>query len=267
MSTDLHEVLARGTVAGSPEPDVGTIWRAGRRRRLRRHIAISLVAVVAVCGLAVGVVSSVATDQGPSPHVAVAPPALTTYHDAKNGLSISYPSSWQVAPTTLTPVLFDPIVPLALGTYPLQPQQGGCDIVPQRALDALGPTDAFIAVYLYRLTASFDSQLPRPAHFTPEDFPPQQIQCTENVQGTVGSFNFLDHGRKSASWSPSAATRLPNAGPRSTRSSTRSSSNPRPARNGARACAAPGCDQNPRSAIGLSKGYTLIVCSAGNSRS
>jgi hypothetical protein len=46
------------------------------------------------------------------------------------------------------------------------------------------------------LTASFDSQLPRPAHFTPEDFPPQQIQCTENVQGTVGSFNFLDHGRK-----------------------------------------------------------------------
>ena len=196
MSTDLHEVLARGTVAGSQEPDVGTIWRAGRRRRLRRHIAISLVAVVAVCGLAVGVVSSVATDQGRSPHVAVAPPASTTYHDAKNGLSISYPSSWQVAPTTLTPVLFDPIVPLALGTYPLQPQQGGCDIVPQRALDALGPTDAFIAVYLYRLTASFDSQLPRPDHFTPEDFPPQQIQCTENVRGTVGSFNFLDHGRK-----------------------------------------------------------------------
>ena len=150
-------------------------------------------------GVTAGVLASVTGGDGTgSTQVVVAPDDWTTIRDTAHGLSIEIPASWQAAPSTLTPVLSDPIVPLAVGTYPLaDPQRmGECDIVPQRALDALGPTDAFIAVYLYRGVATFGSTLPRPARFTPDLFPSGSIQCTEHVRGTVSSLGFLDHGRK-----------------------------------------------------------------------
>ena len=90
-----------------------------------------------------------------------------------------------------------PKVPIAVGTYPLEPERSGdCDIVPERALDALGPTDAFIAVYLSLGSNSFSSTLERPAHFSPEVVPESMIQCTKSVQGTVRSVDFVDHGAK-----------------------------------------------------------------------
>ncbi len=97
----------------------------------------------------------------------------------------------------MTPALGDPTVRLAVGTYALEPQrQGDCDIVPERALNALGPTDAFIAVYLTRGFASFGSTTPRPEHFAPDMFH-AGFQCSQNmVNGTAGSFHFLDHDKK-----------------------------------------------------------------------
>ncbi len=200
MSTDLHEVLARGAARPTHAPDVATIWEGGRRRRARRNLASGVAALVIAGGVTAGVLTAVTGDNSGtgSTHVAVAPDDTRTIRDAAHGLSIEIPPSWQAAPSTLTPVLSDPIVPLAVGTYPLDdPQQmGECDIVPQRALDALGTADAFIAVYLYQGPATFGSTLERPAHFTPDLFTPGSIQCTENVKGTVSSLGFLDHGRK-----------------------------------------------------------------------
>ena len=120
-----------------------------------------------------------------------------TYWDDSHGSSISVPPSWQAAASTLTPALGDPTVRLAVGTYALEPQrQGDCDIVPERALSALGPTDAFIAVYLTRGFASFGSTTPRPQHFAPDMFR-AGFQCSQSmVNGAAGSFHFLDHDKK-----------------------------------------------------------------------
>ena len=137
------------------------------------------------------------SDRGPSV-AASAKPEWTTVTDAAHGLSISYPPSWQAAPSSLTPVLVDPVVPIALGTYPLDDPQvlGECDIVPQRALEAMGPTDAFIAVYVFQgIGATFSPSTDRPEHFGPDSPWNRNIQCTENVAGFVGDLSFDDHGR------------------------------------------------------------------------
>jgi streptogramin lyase len=125
------------------------------------------------------------------------PAGWSTARDLADGLSISYPRPWRPAASTLTPVLVDPKVPIALGTYPLQPQRlGECDIVPQRALEALGPRDAFVAIYVYDGMATGDFSARRPARFGP-GLPWLQghIQCTQNVHGHIASLNFTDQGR------------------------------------------------------------------------
>jgi hypothetical protein len=115
------------------------------------------------------------------------------------GLSIAYPPSWRAAPSTLTPVLADPIVPLAVGTAAMVPQKlGECDIVPQHAVEAVGPTDALIAVYLYQRMASWSSDLERPQRFG-SDLPWRTgpVQCTDgNTDVTVRTLNFHDGAKR-----------------------------------------------------------------------
>ena len=179
------------------------------RRRLSRVAVAAFVAIVVAIG---GVIVLTRDDGGRSNRPSVAaPPAeeWSTVTDHAHGISISYPPSWQAAPSTLTPVLVDPIVPIAVATYPLDNPQvlGECDIVPQRALEAMGPTDAFIAVYLFLgKGATYTPSSNRPAHFGP-DLPwtggslPERasgngVQCTENVPGFVGQLSFEDHGQQ-----------------------------------------------------------------------
>jgi hypothetical protein len=118
-----------------------------------------------------------------------------TTRDDAHGLSISYPPSWHAAPSTLTPVLADPITPLAVGTAAMVPQQlGECDIVPQRAVEAVGPTDALVVVYLYQGMASWSAKLERPLAFGPElPWSTGLIQCTDgNPKATVSTLAFTD---------------------------------------------------------------------------
>jgi hypothetical protein len=127
-----------------------------------------------------------------------APREWSTLRDPLHGVSIAYPRSWRPARSTLTPVLVDPTVPLALGTYPLEPQRlGECDIVPQRALEALGPRDAFLAIYVFDGLATGDFSARRPARFGPQlPWFDHGSQCTEHVPGRVGSITFTDHGHR-----------------------------------------------------------------------
>ena len=122
-------------------------------------------------------------------------PDWSTARDDAHGLSISYPPSWRAAPSTLTPVLADPIVPLAVGTAEMVPQQlGECDIVPQKAVEAVGRADALVAVYLYQGMASWSSNLERPPRFD-ADLPWRTgpVQCTDRNTGvTVRTLNFHD---------------------------------------------------------------------------
>ena len=113
--------------------------------------------------------------------------------DNARRLEISYPPSWHAAPSTLTPVLADPVVPLAVGTAAMVPQKlGECDIVPQHAVEAVGPTDALVLVYVYQGTASWTSQMERPISFGPElPWRTGPVQCTEgNDHVTVRSLAF-----------------------------------------------------------------------------
>jgi hypothetical protein len=191
------------TVLDNVEP----IAASPRRRRSRVAVGSLVATVVAVSG----VIVLARNDGGGSPHQprVAAPPSQewSTVTDHAHGLSLSYPRSWQTAPSTLTPVLVDPVTPIAVATYPLDNPQllGECDIVPQRALEEMGPRDAFIAVYVFQGLATFGSTAGRPEPFGPDlawnggALPHRAsgagIQCTENVPGFVGDLSFDDHGK------------------------------------------------------------------------
>jgi hypothetical protein len=115
-----------------------------------------------------------------------------TYRDYEHGLAISYPPSWQPARSTVAPVLVDPVIPLALGTYDFPTE--GCGAVPGPALHALGRRDAFIAVYVFRGGASWDATVSeRPARFGPElPWGEGPVKCADDVGGTIRTLNFPD---------------------------------------------------------------------------
>jgi hypothetical protein len=117
-----------------------------------------------------------------------------TDRDHETGLTISYPPAWQPANGTVAPLLVDPVIPLALGTYEFPTE--GCGMGPGPALKALGPKDAFIAVYVFRGAATWAPMLPeRPSQFGP-DLPwsigPGKCLDQDDVQGTIRTLMFQD---------------------------------------------------------------------------
>jgi hypothetical protein len=117
-----------------------------------------------------------------------------TYDDYEHGLSISYPPAWQPARSKVAPALVDPVIPLALGTYAFP--TAGCGAVPGPALKAMGPKDAFIAVYVFGGMSTWGANVPtRPERFGP-DLPWSEgpFKCTKNVRAHVRSLNFPDNG-------------------------------------------------------------------------
>jgi hypothetical protein len=117
-----------------------------------------------------------------------------TYHEYQHGLSISYPPSWQPARSKVAPVLLDPVIPVALGTYDFPTE--GCGAVPGPALDALGRKDAFIAVYVFRGDASWGPTVSeRPARFGPDlPWSAGPGKCADDIRGTIRSLSFPDRG-------------------------------------------------------------------------
>jgi hypothetical protein len=117
-----------------------------------------------------------------------------TYHEFEHGLSISYPPSWQPARSKVALSLVDPVIPVALGTYEFPTV--GCGAVPGPALDALGPKDAFIAVYVFGGGASWGpSVAERPARFGPAlPWSAGPGKCADDVRGRVRTLSFPDRG-------------------------------------------------------------------------
>ncbi len=176
----LYPLAAGGPIAFTP-PGQNLCDRCGRGRGGWFDVRYEALAVLADVGI-------------PVPR-AVLPSTWTIASDDAHGVSISYPPSWHAAPSTLTPVLADPIVPLAVGTAAMVPQQlGECDIVPQHAVEAVGRTDALVLVYLYQGMASWSSDLARPQSFGPElPWRTGPVQCTDgNSDVTVRTLSFAD---------------------------------------------------------------------------
>lgn len=149
MPSELHVLLNAAVPAPRRGPDVASAWRRGetwRHRRLAVRVvtACSLIAVVAVA--ATVLVAGSGTQRNPS--VSAGTGSWSTYRDEAHQLSVSYPDSWQLAPASLTPGLIEPVEAFALGTFPMRPNAGSCP-VPEAALTDLGPSDAFVTVFLY----------------------------------------------------------------------------------------------------------------------
>lgn len=87
--------------------------------------------------------------------VAAAPPGPTPVsdeagaervYDPVRGIGVTLPPGWRRAARTLTPRLASPHEILSVGTGPLRPQPRGCNHMPGRALDGIGPGGAFLSI-------------------------------------------------------------------------------------------------------------------------
>lgn len=88
--------------------------------------------------------------------------AGTTYVDGKDKVSVHVPAGWHVELGSLTPNLDDPREILSLGTAPMPVGGDRCAHQPENALEAMGPSDAFVSVQERRGDASYP---PRPGSF------------------------------------------------------------------------------------------------------
>jgi len=112
---------------------------------------------------------------------------------------VQLPTGWQYAQRSLTPHLFDPREVLAIGTYPLRYRDGGCAHVAGRALEDLGPTDAFITLQERgRGSRRSRSGFPqRPARFGPRlGGRSEARQCVPQARFVDHWFGFSDGGRR-----------------------------------------------------------------------
>jgi hypothetical protein len=82
----------------------------------------------------------------PTDSVVTARP-LIRYESRRAAYIVDYPSDWYRAHKRLTPHLLDPLEVLAVATYPLRSGGDRCAHQPVNALEDLGPSDAFIALY------------------------------------------------------------------------------------------------------------------------
>jgi hypothetical protein len=193
MSMSPRQLLERGAGAPATGGNPDSAWKRGRARRRRQAVLVGTAALVSVVALASTAIV-LSRSQGASPARVTIDPTWQTFRDSAHGLSIAYPADWHASPTTLTPVLADPIVPLAVGTGTMEPQVlGECDIVPQRALDAMRRDDAFVAVYLWQGAATHDPSVSRPEHFGPDaPWSRAPLQCTEHTVAEVQTLAFVD---------------------------------------------------------------------------
>jgi len=123
----------------------------------------------------------------------------TTVRDDASGLQVRIPERWTSVAGTMLPVQYDPVMPLAVGTGTVEPQrEGECGIVPQRSLEAVGPDDVFVGMYVNRGFASWGPTVAeRPASFgaaLPWHLGP--IKCGGTTTARLRSLSFEDGGTR-----------------------------------------------------------------------
>ncbi len=109
-------------------------------------------------------------------------------------LTLYYPEGWNRSSETLTPNLDQPMELVSLGTYQLSPGGEDCVQIPERAIESLGPTDAFITLQEASSGANFPA---RPARFSAEDGEVSEaVDCLDNAEDVFfRMFRFSDEGR------------------------------------------------------------------------
>jgi hypothetical protein len=130
----------------------------------------------------------------------VAPPAdsrwRTVFTNARD-FALTIPTSWRRVAGSRASGGVEPI--LVVGSNPVSiAAQGGCAGLPSSALDAVGSTDAFVAVLRYRRPARWAADTYMPDHFderTP--WQPLPAECANQAPpGSARTLRFALHGAR-----------------------------------------------------------------------
>jgi hypothetical protein len=126
-------------------------------------------------------------------------PSWTTSTDVAHGFTLSLPPGWQRAPESLTPRLTEPRERFSAGTFSLRYVKGDCNHVPDGALRALGPRDAFVTLLERGRGAESTEFEPRPRRFASvaaADRQGDSIICGRDTTGRIEFWMpFRDAGR------------------------------------------------------------------------
>ena len=114
------------------------------RRRWRASASVARALVAAAVVIAVVAIVAWVGDAPPGDEVPAA--RWNEVEDAAHALHVSVPPGWEVTARSLTPHLADPREVLSVGTFPLRYREAKCAQYPTGALEAMGPSDAFVTV-------------------------------------------------------------------------------------------------------------------------
>jgi hypothetical protein len=152
-----------------------------------RMIARSSARMILAClVLAATTACSLGGEAGTNRTATEAGDAWITYRDTAGGFTISYPSSWERAETTLTPNRTEPTELVSVGTDLLVPTPAdmNCAQASTRALKALGDTGALISLAVVS-DADLSSYPPRPEEFRLSDGAPgEAVACVPDPRFT-----------------------------------------------------------------------------------
>jgi hypothetical protein len=160
----------------------------------RREAAMILASLVLAACTACSLGGSEAETTGTA---TARPDSWITYRDRERGFSISYPSSWRRAQTSLTPNRTEPRELVSVGTNPLVATPGdmSCAQASARALRALGDTGALISVVEVSM-GDVSTHPSRPDTFTLRDGSPgEAVACVHEPRFTARVIFFRDNGR------------------------------------------------------------------------
>lgn len=156
MTDDIRdELLSQVERWAVPEGNLPAVVKGGRALLWRRRLATLVFATVGVVVVWAAIENLPLTggmDEsgrvGPAGNTSEASPSpssdWTTYRDPEEGYTVTYPSDWDRATEKLQPHVEDPEEILSLGSYELR--SGGTECSFGRALEDLGPGDAFVSV-------------------------------------------------------------------------------------------------------------------------
>jgi hypothetical protein len=129
--------------------------------------------------------------------LALTAPGWVSFHSERYRYTVTYPSTWHRATTSLTPHLSDPHEILTVGTGRLPPGGPRCAQVPVAALEAVGATGALVTVQERARTDADGGFPPRPKQFQLRPTPSLEIpDClAPHARPRLTWIAFRDRGR------------------------------------------------------------------------
>lgn len=201
MDSELKRSLTEAGDVSTTPPMLENVMNRGRRLRMRR-LAIASFAVgtlsVAALALSAIVINQPESSMDSPRKVGEAATATstvdgdgwTTYHDEKNGFSISYPDDWFRADGQVSPYNYDPAELVTLGTYSA-PTNADCEM--DRPLASSEANGSLVILLEYGSDPGGEIP-PRPESFSEADsVGPANFECF----ATAGTrlVRFRDNGR------------------------------------------------------------------------